>query len=91
MFETNEINCFMTPNEIYNKVNLRIKVKPYGYFPPSNDNFNIFPIGINKNKTLIIDIHNNNIFFQNLDNLDTLRLNDGIYFGYNIIRCFLYG
>ena len=27
--------------------------------------------------------------FQNLDNLDMLRLNDGIYFSDNIIQCFL--
>ena len=60
MFETKEINGFMSKNEIYNKIKLQIKVKPFGYFPPSNDNFNILTFGINNMKTPIIDIHNNN-------------------------------
>ena len=42
--ETNEINCFMSKNKVYNKVELQIKVKPFG-FPPSNNNFNILPFG----------------------------------------------
>ena len=89
MFETKEINGLMSKNEIYNKKKLQIKVKPFGYFPPSNDNFNILPFGINNIETPIIDIHNNKKVFQNLDNLDMLRLNDGNYFSDNIIRCFL--
>ena len=60
----------MTINEIYNKVKFQIKVNPFGCFPPSNNNFNILPFEINKNKTPIIDIHNNKEVFKNLDNLD---------------------
>ena len=76
----NEINGFMTINEIYNKVKLQIKFKPFVYF--------ILPFGINKNKTPIIAIHNNIKVCQNLDNLDMLSLNDGIYFSDTIFLFF---
>ena len=77
----------MTTNGIYNSVKLQIKVKPFRCFLPTNDNFNILSFGINKTPTIVI--HNNKQFFQNLNNLDMLRLNDGIYVSDNIIRCFL--
>ena len=77
----------MTTNGIYNSVKLQIKVKPFRCSLPTNDNFNILSFGINKTPTIVI--HNNKQFFQNLNNLDMLRLNDGNYFSDNIIRCFL--
>ena len=43
MFETKEINGYMSKNKICNKVKLHTKVKSFGCFPPSNDNFNILP------------------------------------------------
>ena len=77
----------MTTNKIYNKVKFQIKVKPFGVSPPTHESLNILPFGINK--TPVIGIHNNKIFYQNLENLDMLRLNDEIYFSDDIIRCFL--
>ena len=77
----------MTTNEIYNRIKLQIKVKPFRCFLLTNDNFNILSFGINKTPTIVI--HNNKQFFQNLNNLDMLRLIDGIYVSDNIIRCFL--
>ena len=64
MLDKNEINVFKTRNEIYNKVKLQIKVKSFGCFPPTNENFNILPFEINN--TPIIDIHNNKNVFQKL-------------------------
>ena len=55
--KTKEINCYMSKNEIYIKVKLHIKVKSFGYFPPSNYNFNNFPFGIHNIKPSIINIH----------------------------------
>ena len=64
MLNKNEINVFMSRNEIYNKVKLQMKVKSFGCFPPKNKNFNFLPFGINN--TPIIDIHNNKNVFQKL-------------------------
>ena len=89
MFNNNDINCFMTKNEIYNKVKLHIEVKSFGSFPPSNDIIKNLPFAIDNIKSPIINIHKKTTLIQNLDNLDMLRFNDEIYFSDNIIRCFL--
>ena len=46
MLNNNDINCFMTKNEIYNKVKLHIEVKSFGSFPPSNDIIKNLPFAI---------------------------------------------
>ena len=89
MLNNNDINCFMTKNEIYNKVKLHIEVKSFGSFPPSNDIIKNLPFAIDNIKSPIINIHQKSILTQNLDNVDMLRFNDEIYFSDNIIRCFL--
>ena len=89
MLRTNEINCYMSKNEIYNKVKRKIIIIPFGSFPPTNDIIKNLPFQINSIKTPIINIQDNKNFFQELDNLDMLRFNNEIYFNDNIIRCFL--
>ena len=81
-----EINTFMFDDEIYNKMKLHIKIIPFGCFLPENAKFDILQFVIN---TPIINNLNNEKAFQQLENLDMLRFNDGIYFSDNIIRCFL--
>ena len=86
MLDNKEINTFMFHDEIYNKVKLHTKIIPFGCFPPENAKFDILPFVIN---TPIIDNLNNEKGFQQLDNLDMLRFNDGICFSDNIVRYFL--
>ena len=92
MLQTNEINCYMSKNEIYNKVKRKIIIIPFGSFPPTNDIIKILPFQIKSIKTQIINIQDNKNVHQNyqqyLDNIDMLRFNDEIYFSDNIIRCF---
>ena len=47
-----EINCFMSTDGIYNKVQLHIKIIPFGRFPLDYKNINILPFVI---ETSIID------------------------------------
>ena len=54
--------------------------------PPENEKFDILPFVIN---TPIINNLNNKKIFQQLEKLNMLRFNDGIYFSDNILRCFL--
>ena len=89
MLNNNDINCFMTKNEIYNKVKLHIEVKSFGSFPPLNDIIKNLPFAIDNIKSSIININKKMTLNQNLDNLDILRFNEEIYFMDNIIRCFL--
>ena len=86
MMSNEEINSFMSENEIYNKVILKMKVILFGFCSLETENFDILPFVLNN--TPIIDNLNNKKVFQNLDNFDMLRFNDGIYFSDNIIRCF---
>lgn len=86
ILDKNEINCYISNDEIYNKVKLTMKIIPFGKFPPDSTHVNIFPFVID---TPIIDNLKNKIVFQELNNLDMLRFNDGAYFSDNIISCFL--
>ena len=79
----------MSRNEIYNKVKLKMKVISFACFPPKNENFNILPFIINN--TPIIKILNNKKVVQNLDNLDMLHLNDGIFLVTTLFDVFFYG
>ena len=71
MMDNNEIDFFMSDDEIYNKVKLHMKLIPFGSFPPENTKIGILLFVIN---TPIIDNLNNKKVFQQLDNLDMLRL-----------------
>ena len=82
MMDNREINNFMSDNEIYNKVKLNMKVIPFGCFPPENEKFDSLPFVIN---IPIVANLNNEKVSQQLENLDMLRFNDGIYFSDNII------
>ena len=86
MMNNKEINCFMSDDEIYNKVKLHMTIIRFGSFLPKNANIDILSFVIN---TPIIDNLNNEKKIQRLDNLDMLRFNDGIYFSDSITRCFL--
>ena len=86
MLDTNKIKCYISNDEIYNKVKLKMKIIPFGKFTPDFTNVNILPFVID---TPIIDNLKNKIVFQELNNLDILCFNDGIYFSNNIIRYFL--
>ena len=86
ILDNNEINTFISDNEMYNKVKLHMKGIPFGCFPPENEKIDIILFVIH---TPIIDNLNNEKGFQQLDILDMLRFNNGICFSDNIIRCFL--
>ena len=76
MLNNNDINCFMTKNEIYNNVKLHIEVKSFGSFPPSNDIIKNLPFAIDNIKSPIININKKTTLNQNLDNLDMFRFNE---------------
>ena len=56
MMDNNEIICFMSNDEVYNKVKLQIQIILFGKFPPDSKNMNILPFVID---TPIIDHLNN--------------------------------
>ena len=82
MLDNKEINNLMSDNEIYNKVKLHMKVIPFGCFPPENLKSDILPFVLN---TPITDNLNNEMSFQQLDNLDMLCFKDGTSFSDNVI------
>ena len=86
MLKKNETNWYLSSDEIYLKVKSKIKIIPFGKFSPDSTNINILPFVTN---THIIDNLHNKKLYQELDNFDILRFNDGIYFSGNIIYCFL--
>ena len=86
MLDKNEINCFTLHNNIYNKVKPKMKIIPFYKFSPDSSNVNILPFVMD---TPIIDNLKNNKVFQELDSVDMLRFNDGIYFSDNIIHFIL--
>ena len=46
ILDKNKINRFMTNDEIYNKVKLKLKIIPFGKFPLDSTNINILPFVI---------------------------------------------
>ena len=61
---------------------LNMKVIPFGFFPPENEKFDSLPFVINI--PIVVNLNNEKVS-QQLENLDILRFNDGIYFSDNII------
>ena len=75
ILDKNKINCFMTNDEIYNKVKLKLKIIPFGKFPLDSTNINILPFVID---TPIIDNLKNKRCFKKLIIWICLHLGDRI-------------
>ena len=63
ILDKNKINRFMTNDEIYNKMKLKLKIIPFGKLPLDSTNINILPFVID---TPIIDNLKNKRCFNNL-------------------------